>query len=266
MRKIVTSFAGLVLACGLTSVAAKAQTTVPLGPATSAQGVLFTGNSNGNGSLAVQVGGCPPGSTGCSVGPVTGNLGSAIVGGTIFLYGPYSINADSLSASFLGTSASNVDTWSLTGAADPFSVSITAFEGPENQGLEIGTSTVGGSIDWTGLTENAAGIFLSGTADYTVSGFLANDLGSSGSASFNIELAPLTVCADIPAGASCTLATVAGVGGDPPTVFSLVGSGNIGGSGPSTGTSGVTPEPGTLLLLGSGLTALGFIRRKLSVT
>ena len=155
MRKTQTLFCTLVAAIGLITMTAGAQgiTSVALGSSTSPNGIIFTGGS-GTGNLAVDIGGCPFLSTSCTApGSVTGSL-------TVSSFtGNYSLSADSLTASFGSTASNGVDTWSLSGPADTFSLGVLGFSGG-----------VGGTISWLDIVENTSGVSLIGNVSYSGSG------------------------------------------------------------------------------------------------
>jgi len=251
MRKVGVFLGTLSLAVAAISATARAQALngFPLGTSTSANGVLFTGG-NSNGSLSVSIGGCPVNGATCVIGPVTGNFSGSFQG--FSGSGNYSLASESLTASFAGEAANGVDMWSFATNADAFSANVSS-------GLLAGGG-VSGNIDWTGITETTSGVFVAGNVTFTGSGTLSA-LGS-GSTIIDLQLAPLS-CNTAVTG-SCTLANIAGEPGDPPMGFASVGSG-VFGQAPPTGSTNPTPEPGTLLLLGSGLTGIGFLRRKFSV-
>lgn len=214
---------------------------VHLGPSTSPNGIIFT-SSGGTGGLDIDIGGCPFSTS------VTCTAGNAVTGGITIsgISGTYSLSADgSLVAAFASESGSGVDTWNVTGLSGTDSDSYTL----SDPGLGL---TVSGAVDWTQILENTSGVSLLGTASYTFSGLLSG----SGSTGVRVLLAPLSCNSQV--SGPCTLANISGEPGDPPAAFSSVGSGTFG-----TSPSGAAPEPGTLLLLASGLPALGFIRRRL---
>jgi hypothetical protein len=116
-----------------------------------------------------------------------------------------------------------------------------------------GIGAITGAIDWTQVVENTSGDFMIGTATFSGSGAFSG-IGS-GSIGINVKLGALTCNVS----GTCNLGAISDVGGDPPAAFSSVGSGTF---GPPPTSS--TPEPGTLMLLASGLPALGFVRRRFS--
>lgn len=235
----------IVLLCGLFVVALACRSAlagtvnVALGPSTSPNGIVFSSNGT-TGQLDIDVGGCPFTGT-CTAGnPVTGGITVSGISGT------YSLAADSsLFASYVSTSPSGVDTWNISGLSGTDSDAYTLY----SPGL---TLMVTGAVDWTQIVENSSGVSLLGSASYTFSGLFSG----SGTTGINVLLAPLTCNSSVTG--PCTLANISGEPGDPPAAFSSVGSGTFGGPPPTSST----PEPGTLLLLASGLPALGFLRRK----
>jgi hypothetical protein len=204
---------------------------VTLGASTSPNGIEFT-DPTSSGGMTIIIGACPFTAVTCTAGgAVTGGLTVGDLSST------YSLSGNSgLLATFAGQS-NGVNTWTITtptGAAD----SDSFFLGPS------GSPQVTGSIDWTSVVENKSGVTLFGSVTY------AGELGS-GHVNISVLLSPL----ECNFAGQCSLGALTDVGGDPPEAFSTVGSGSF--TSPTT-----TPEPGTLLLLGSGLTALGFIRRR----
>lgn len=186
------------------------------------------------------VAGTASGSIGCGGGngastPCNGqNLGSVTLSGGL---ASGSVDVAITSVSGLPSSVSGLQVF--TPGSDQFDFSFSS----------VGFSfSNGGTFSFTDLTEMGL-LSVSGVAEYgmtpsptTLSMVLdatsytfqgnTGTLSAMGNATLNLE-------------------------GDP-TVSSMTGTVGL----PNVGGSGATPEPGTLLLLGSGLTALGFLGRK----
>ncbi len=189
------------------------------------------------------------GSIGCSGGngastPCTGlGLGTVTQSGSLF-----------------STAGIDVALTSVTGIAEPFA-SLEVFT-PNTDQFNFSFTNVGesagGTFSFTDLTESGA-LTVKGTAVWVspaptgLTGTLDLDLVAT-TYSFNDEGYSFSGSIHDSGSASLNL--------DPGTVESMTGSvglpsGSSGGSGPSP-----TPEPGTLLLLASGLSLVGFIGRK----
>lgn len=112
------------------------------------------------------------------------------------------------------------------------------------------TYSDGGSFSFTDITE-AGLLVVTGEAEY-------GSTPSPADLSLVLEATNYTFDGKSGTFSASGFANIS-MGGDP-TVTSMTGGVGL----PSTGGSGTgaTPEPGTLLLLGSGLSALGFIRRR----
>lgn len=231
MRKIIPLLAAVFLAAALFSACAQADgiSSLPLGRSTG--GILFT--PGGGGYLNFELGGCLSGATDCTVGNVSG-----VINGEPWAY------SLSQTSGFGDISASGQ--WQFFGTDTTFQLIDT----------DSSLSQVNGTISWTDAESSGANPKgfdeLIGTVTYTSVGVFATLFGS-GSATFTLDLDPIT-CA--PATSPCNLSAIAS--SDPIDGYSAIGSSSSGGPSP-------TPEPGTLLLLASGLLGFApFVRRKLA--
>jgi hypothetical protein len=237
MKRLGTFLGVLVLAVAAVSMAAQAQSGLSgFSLGTSTGGVLVQPDFNGlTGSLGVNFeNGCTAAlSTGCTFSNITG---SVLFGGNPV--GSYTLdfNPTPFLASFVGPGS-----WAFS-TGDTSGYSLAGIGGGVN-----------GTITWMTLNESLGLDSMTGSATFTGTGVFSG-LGSS-TASITLNLNALS-CANLSSGTPCTLT---GVALDPPAPagFATFG-GSFGGS-----TGGQTPEPGTLLLLSSGLTGIGFLRRKL---
>lgn len=239
MRQLGAFLGVLVLAVAAISMTAMAQSGLSgFSLGTSTGGVLVQKDFNGvTGSLGISF------EDGCS---------AALSGGCTF--------SDITGSVFFG--GNPVASYTLNFTPTPF---LANFNGPGSWVFSAGDTTgyglatlgggVNGTITWLTLNESLAGVdSLTGTATFTGTGIYSG-LGS-GSSAITLDLNALS-CANLSVGTSCTLN---GVSLDPPAPAGFATFGGTFGGG---STGGQTPEPGTLLLLGSGLTGIGFIRRKL---
>lgn len=242
LTKRVGTFLGvLVLAIAALSMTAKAQSGLSgfsLGQSTG--GVLVQKDFNGiTGSLGISFeDGCTAAlATGCTFSDITGNV---VFGGNPVASYTLDFNSTPFLANFNGTGS-----WLFSGG-DTSGYSLAGLGGGVN-----------GTITWLTLNESLAGVdSMTGTATFTGTGVFSG-LGS-GTGAITLNLNALS-CANLSAGTPCTLT---GVSQDPPAPAGFASFGGTFGSGGGS-TGGQTPEPGTLLLLGSGLTGIGFLRRKL---
>jgi hypothetical protein len=210
-----------------------------LGPSTG--GILVAPDFSGvTGSLGVNFeDGCIAGQTSCSFSNITGSvLFGGLSVGSYFL----DFNSTPFLANFNGPGS-----W-LFSSGDT-----------SGYGLTGGAGGISGTITWQSLNESLSGAdSLTGLATFTGTGSFVG-IGS-GSTSITLNLNPLT-CANLSSGTSCSLG---GVSLDPPSPqgYATFGSGSFGGK-----SGGATPEPSSLILLGSGLLGLApFVRRKISRT
>lgn len=239
-KRLGTFLGVLALAVAAVSMTAKAQSGLSgfsLGQSTG--GVLVQKDFNGiTGSLGISFeDGCTAALlTGCTFSNITGNV---IFGGNPIASYTLDFSPTPFLANFNGTGS-----W-LFSAGDTSGYSLAGLGGGVN-----------GTITWLTLNESLAGVdSMTGSATFTGTGVFSG-LGV-GTAGITLNLNALS-CANLSAGTACTLT---GVSQDPPAPAGFATFGGTFGGGGSTG--GQTPEPGTLLLLGSGLTGIGFLRRKL---
>ena len=241
MKRLETFLGVLILAVAAVSMTAKAQSGLSgfsLGQSTG--GVLVQKDFNGiTGSLGISFeDGCTAAlSTGCTFSDITGTV---LSGGNPVASYTLDFNSTPFLANFNGTGS-----W-LFSAGDTSGYNLATLVGGVN-----------GTITWLTLDESLAGVdSMTGSATFTGTG-LFSGLGS-GTAAITLNLNALS-CANL--SSTSVPCTLTGISQDPPAPAGFATFGATFGSGGSTG--GQTPEPGTLLLLGSGLTGIGFLRRKI---
>lgn len=239
MKRLGAFLGVLVLAVAALSMTAKAQSGLSgfsLGQSTG--GVLVQKDFNGvTGSLGISFeDGCTATLlTGCTFSDITGSVG---LGGNPVASYTLDFNSTPFLANFNGPGS-----W-LFSAGDTSGYNLVGLGGGVN-----------GTITWLTLNESLAGAdSITGSATFTGTGVFSG-LGS-GTAAITLNLNALS-CANLSSGTPCTLT---GVSLDPPAPAGFATFGGTFGGG---STGGQTPEPGTLLLLGSGLTGIGFLRRRL---
>jgi len=239
MKRLGTFLGILVLAVAAVSMAAQASNLSGYSLGLSNGGVLVQPDFNGvTGSLGVNFeNGCTAAlSTGCTFSNITG---SVLFGGNPVASYTLDFNSTPFLANFNGTGS-----W-LFSAGDTSGYNLATLGGAVN-----------GTITWLTLNESSTGVdSMTGTATFAGTGAFSG-IGS-GSDSITLNLNALS-CANLSAGTACSMT---GVSLDPPNPAGFATFGATFGA-PTGGGTNPTPEPGTLLLLSSGLTGIGFLRRK----
>jgi hypothetical protein len=224
MRKINLFLILMAMSLTLGSRAAWAQSNISLS-GTSSGNVIFTGTGSGN--LSLSLGACAGGSN-CIDGSASGN--GAFGSGGFPLNGFFIISG----ASSLTLTNTSPTSWNITGGTFNFIFSSAADGG--------GTNFLSGTLSLVNLGQSGG----SGTFNTQ---FVANLTGLSGT------LAGLFTSAGGIANISLNLSTSSNL--------SSLGLGSTETGTLDHGAITTTPEPGTMVLLGSGLLALGgFLRRQ----